>query len=119
MRYTDQKLLREYALLQLEITIARNPTTEMNCSPANVHRTVGYRKLRAFFLHLSPSKRDRYRRTLRSEIDGIRQVVAMAKAKGEPLSMADITISVLDDAGKPVEPLVLKADDGADSEPAE
>lgn len=119
MRYADSKLLREYALLQLEITQARNPTAELDCSPMNVHRTVGYKKLRAFFMHLAPRKREQFRKQLRSEIDGVRQVVAMAKAKGEPLSMADITFVVKDEEGKALEPLVLAADDGAESEPAE
>jgi hypothetical protein len=117
VRIADQKLLKEFATLQLEITQARNPTAALDCSPAVVHRTVGYKKLRAFFLHLSPAKRERYRKQLRREIDGIRQVIAMAKANGEELSLADITIEVFDDKGDVVKaPEIAAADE---SEPAQ
>ncbi len=102
MRYEDQKLLRTYARLQLEISVSRNPTAAMEVTPETVTRSVGFKKLRAFFLSLSPRKRERYRHIMQGEIDGVRKIVEQAKATGEELSLADVEFLIRDDAGDEV-----------------
>lgn len=118
MRLADTKTLLEYARLQLEITKARNPTAEINCSPKNVHRTIGYKKLRAFTAQLTPKKRAQFIKQLRGEIVGVREVMALAAKTGEPLSLADITIEVLDDKGAKLEAPKLALDGEPDDSPA-
>lgn len=103
MKYAEQKILLEYARLQLEIAISRNPTAEMDMSAGNVHRSKGYKRLRAFTLNLRPIKRRQFLRQLEDQIVGVRQVIAQCKASGEQLSMADIEIIVRDvDSGQVV-----------------
>lgn len=97
MKYAEQKILLEYARLQLEIARSQNPTADaMGLAPENVHRSVGYKRLRAFTLSLRPVKRRQWLRQIQDQIDGVRQVIALAKATGETLSMADIEIIVRD-----------------------
>ena len=92
----------EFARLLLEIDAARNPMASMDVTAATVHRSTGYRKLRAFFLHLSQRKRERFRQHMLTTIAGVREVMAKAKATGEPLSMGDIVIEFKDEEGVPL-----------------
>lgn len=96
MRYAHGKVLLRFARLQLAIAISRNPTAAMNVTEKNIHRSVGYLKLRNFAAHLSPKKRQRFIDDLERQCDGIEQVIKQAKATGEELSLADIEIIVRD-----------------------
>lgn len=96
MNVEQQQVLLAWARLQLEIAISRNPTAAMDVSAETITRSTGYRKLRAWFVRLSPRARGDAVRWMRSNTDGVRQVMAAAKASGEPLSMADVTIELID-----------------------
>lgn len=96
MNVEQQKVLITWARLQLEIAVSRNPAAALDVTPATVTRSTGYRKLRAWFVHLSPRARDGAVRWMRSHIKGVRDVMAAAKASGEAMSLADVTIEVFD-----------------------
>lgn len=98
MRYEDQRLLLDFAKLMLRISIAKNPTAAMDMSEENVHRSEGYRKLRFFFMHLSPLKKPGMRRYLRNQVEGVRKLMAEAERTGEPFTLADIVIDLRDAA---------------------
>lgn len=95
----------EYARMNLEIAHSREPTAALDVTPETVHRSKGYKHLRSFFVRLSPGKRERFRRMLRAEITGVRDVMALAKRTGEPLQMGDITFDMRDaESGVRLEP---------------
>lgn len=96
MRYEDSKLLLAWARLQREIAVSRNPTAEMDLSADLVQHSAGYRKLRAFVVGLSAPKRRRFLVSLQAQLDGVREVFAAAKASGEAMSLADLTITIRD-----------------------
>lgn len=133
MTYADQKLLLEYARLQLAIALSRNPSAALDVTDATVHRSAGYRKLRLWFKHLSPRAKAKARRWFNDNITGVREVMALAEKTGEPLSLADIVIDIRDaetgealpdapkldaaqrcEAGGQAVQFMRKADDGTD-----
>lgn len=111
MKIADQKLLLEYARLQLGIARARvvgmSPEgwLDIAWTDAFLRKTVGYRKLREFFLCLSHFKRAVYRKQLRSELDAVAKLQAKAKATGEELNLAEIEILVRDTKSGDVVPM--------------
>lgn len=96
MNIEQQRVLLAWARLQLEIAVARNPAVAMDVKPETVTRSAGFRKLRAWFVGLSPRAKDGALRWMRSHIDGVREVMRLAAKTGEPLSMQDITIETFD-----------------------
>lgn len=96
MKLDEQRTLLEWARLQLAIAVSRNPTAAMTVTPATITRSNGYRKLRAWFVHLSPRARAQCMRMLRDQITGVRAVMAKAAETGEELSLADLVIEVRD-----------------------
>lgn len=104
MRYKDTKILIAWARLQLEIATARQaPGQLVDVTPATITKSKGYQDLHAFAQRLSKPKRARFIADLKSQMDGIREVVAKAKLTGETLSMADIVIEVRDaETGIPI-----------------
>lgn len=96
MNIADQKLLLEYARLQLAISVSRNPTAAIDVTAATVHRSTGYKRMRLWFRHLSPRAKAKARQWFRDNIEGVRKVMALAKESGEELSLADIVIDVVD-----------------------
>ena len=109
MKYDDARLLLRYAKLQLEIAVAKNPTAEMNLDETLVHRSVGYKKLRAWFRRMSPRKRVEARYWLRQQCDGIDKMKKVAVGYGlDPkAALAEIEIIHRDDKGNEVEALTL------------
>lgn len=103
MRYEDAKLLLRWARLQLEIAIAKCPADQMNMSPENITRSVGYQKLRAWYVQLSDRAKADARRWMTSQIDGVQRLLEQAKASGERIDMGDITIEVFDHEGQALE----------------
>jgi uncharacterized membrane protein len=97
VRYSDQKLLRDYAKLALQVAAAKNPDAKHDVSEAATLR-MGYEMLRARMEQLSPKNRERFRYMLRSQINGVRTLMARAKANGEDVSLADVEISLFDAA---------------------
>lgn len=95
VKYSDQKLLMDYARLALQIAAARHPNAKHDESP-KATLLMGYRMLRARMQQLSPKKREQFRYMLRSEIQGVRTLMARAKASGEAFSLADVEISLID-----------------------
>jgi len=104
VNYEDSKTLREFARLQLRIAQAKlGPAQTYAITDATIHKSAGYRKLYSFAAKLSPAKRLRFVAMLRRQIEGVREVMAQAKATGEPLSMADVVIEMRDtETGAPV-----------------
>lgn len=97
MNYAETKLLIKYAKLQLEIVTARNPTAAAMVSAAMVHRTTGYKLLRAFYTErLTERTRPRFREFMSSQIDGVRKVMALAEATGERISIGEVEFSSFD-----------------------
>lgn len=97
VRYEDAKLLLEWSRLQLEIASAKQaPGHPVDVTPATVHKSKGYRMIRGFVASLSQGKRRTFLAQLRSQMDGVREVMKLAEATGEPMSMADIVIEVRD-----------------------
>lgn len=95
MRYSDQKLLSDYARLALRVAAAKNPDAKHDVSEAATLR-MGYQMLKARMEQLSPKKREQFRYILRSEIAGVNRAVAAAKATGEDFTLADVEISLYD-----------------------
>lgn len=95
MRYSDQKLLTDYARLALRVAAAKNPDAKHDVSEAATLK-MGYQMLKARMEQLSPKKREQFRYILRSEIEGVRKLEARAKASGEDFTLADIEISLFD-----------------------
>jgi hypothetical protein len=103
VRYEHVKALIEYAKLQRAIAVARAPTAAMDVSEANITRSDGYRKLRAFAASLNDEKRARFIRQLQAQTQGVRDVMKLAAQTGEKLSLADVTIEVFDkETHKPI-----------------
>lgn len=76
---------------------------EMNLTEAQVTRSDGYKKLRAFYVRLSDRAKLAYRKHLRSQLTGIEQLIAKAKETGEAFSYGDIEIDIIDArTGSPV-----------------
>ena len=96
MRYEHAAVLLDFAKLNLEIAIAKNPIAAMDMSEANITRSVGYKRLRAFFVSLSPKKQAAFCADCKRQIDGIREVMRQAASTGEKLSIAEIEISTFD-----------------------
>lgn len=119
MRYADQKLLLEYARLQLEIAKARGidlglvVTMDMDATERVIKSTVGYRKLRAWFLGMSNGKRLQASRNMRNTIDAYAAIMAKAKAAGETdLSLADIELTAKEaTTGEPLADIDFRSDD--------
>ncbi len=109
MRYADAILLGRYARLQLEIVVAKNPTAKIDLSKDTVRKSIGYRKLRAWFMRMSPRKRADARRWLKLQCEGVEQIKKLCIHTGEDPStvLADIEIVHRDDQGNEVEPLSL------------
>lgn len=97
-------MLKAWALLQLEIATAKQaPGQIVDITPATVTKSKGYRELFAFAQRLPKVRRRTFIAGLKGQIDGIREVIAKAKATGEDLSMADIVIEVRDaGTGEPI-----------------
>lgn len=96
MRYEDQVLLRDYSLMNLRIALAKNPGATVDIDEKTIRKSEGFIKLRAFFVSLSPIKRARFRRFMSAQLEGVRTLLARAKASGEPMTLADIEIEVFD-----------------------
>lgn len=94
MRFEDQKLLLAWARLQAEIMVARNPTEAVSADVIPLQQTMGYRKLRAWFVRLSPRAKVRARTWFQAQIVGTREVLAKARAAGEKPNIGDIEIDV-------------------------
>lgn len=92
MKIADQKLLLAFAKLMLRIAHAKNPTASLDVTEATVNRSAGYKRLRSFFLDLSPRKRDGFRRMMRNQIDGVKALIAEAERTGEKIDLGDIVI---------------------------
>lgn len=92
MKYADIQLLRRWALLQLEIAKAKNPTAIIDITPSTVTRSAGYKKLRAWFLRQGPAGKVRARAWMESQIVGVREILKRAKESGESLDLGDIEI---------------------------
>jgi hypothetical protein len=95
MRYEDQQLIREYCRLGLAIATAKNPETKHDVSEADTLKR-GYMLMRARMEQLSPKKKAAFRAMLQGEIDGVRELIAKAKASGEDFSLADIEVEMKD-----------------------
>jgi hypothetical protein len=110
VNYDDQQLLLKWARLMLDIAIAKCPADRMNMSHENITHSIGYRRLRAWFTHLSPRAKIGARRWMRAQIDGVRELLAKAKATGERIEMGEIVIETFDDTGTAVQaPDISKA----------
>lgn len=109
MRLADMKLLQRYARLQFDIAVAKNPTAIMDLTYETVTKSVGYKKLRAWFMRMSPRKRDDARRWLAQQCEGIEKIKKLAAQTGEDATsiLADIEIKHLDDMGNEIEPVQL------------
>lgn len=110
MNYADQKLLLEFARLQLAVAMSRNPKATADVTDATIARSVGHRKLRMWFRHLSARAKVKARKFLRDQIDGTRQVMALAAKTGEPLSLADIVFDFVDAETREPAPAAPKLD---------
>lgn len=105
MNLDEARTLLAWARMQLEIVTLQNPTAMLDITPETVQRSAGYRKLRAWYVRLSPGKRARAEQWMRANIEAVREMIAKSRATGEPLSMADVTIEVIDaKTGEPLEP---------------
>lgn len=96
MRYEDLQLLLEWSRLQLRIAIARSPGVVHDLDEKHVYKSLGYKKLRLWFRHQSPKGRDRARKWMQSQLDGVREILAKAKAGGEDISLAELEINYRD-----------------------
>lgn len=95
MRYEDQQLVREYCKLGLAIAKAKNPETKHEVNEADT-LARGYKMIRRRMESLSPKKKAAFRAMLQGEIDGVRELLAKAKASGEVFSLADIEVDMRD-----------------------
>jgi len=109
VKISDAKLLLAYARLQLEIAASRLPAAQMaqELGSFPITKSVGFKKLRAFFVGLRPAKREQFRKVMRDQIQATRELMAQAKLTGE-LSLADITYVIRDDAGQAIEAPVFE-----------
>lgn len=114
MNIDQQRVLIAWAELQMEIALAKLPEVqrqiEMGRKRKSVTKQPGYKRLRAFFSHLSSRKRDLFIRDCRAQLGGVRQLREQAKASGEELSaadLADLTIDIKDAEGRPIAGLEL------------
>lgn len=90
VKYSDQLLLLEFAKLQLCIASARSPMANMESVEKAITRTTGYKKLRRWFIALSPRKKERGRAWLQQQITGVATLLKQAAASGEILTHADL-----------------------------
>lgn len=97
MRYSDQKLLRDYARLGLQVAAAKNPEAKHDVDEGTTLRR-GYELLRARMEQLSPKKREQWRYMLRGQLHAVRTLMARAKASGEDFTLADVEINMFDAA---------------------
>lgn len=120
MRFEDQQLLRAYCKLGLAIAAAKNPGTKHEVSEADTLKR-GYLMLKARMEQLSPKKKAAFRAMLTNEIRGVQELMAKAKASGEPFTLADIEIDMFD-AGTgqrvPDRPNVQPAEEQSNDEPS-
>lgn len=96
MRYEDQILIRDYCITMLQIARAKNPGAKLDIDEKTVRKSEGWNKLRLFFISLSPRKRERFRHFMRSQVQGVRSIIAKAEATGEAFDLSDIEIDVFD-----------------------
>jgi hypothetical protein len=96
VRYEDQVLIRDFCIIVLQIARAKNPTAKFDIDEKTVRKSEGFNKLRLFFISLSPRKREKYRHFLRTQVQGVRSIIAKAKASGEAFDLSDIEIDVFD-----------------------
>lgn len=104
-------MLLRFARLQLEIAAAKlGPLGTKDITAATVTKSTGYRNLRAFAAKLSTGKRSRFIEMLEGQIEGTREVLKLARATGEELSMADLEFLIRDEAGGEVtdDPVLAK-----------
>lgn len=93
----DQKLLLEFARMQLRIATAKAaPVDRMAITERTVQSSAGYVALRRWWIGLSNHAKAKARTMFRSQIDGVAQVIELAKRTGEPVSLADLTIEIRD-----------------------
>lgn len=103
MNYDDSKLLLEYARLQLAITQAKAPGAKLDVTPETIRQSTGYKKLIAWFRHLSPRAKVKGRKFLTDQIVGVRDVLSTARKTGEDLTLADIEFEHVDaKTGEPI-----------------
>lgn len=81
MKFEDARLLRAWALLQLEVAASKAaPGALRDVEKGNIHKSKGFRLLRAWFTRLSPGARVRARKWLQGQIDGVRKARQMVGA---------------------------------------
>lgn len=107
MRYEDQQLLQEWAKLQFHIARAKCQLDALNMNEDRITHSVGYKKLREWFMGLSDRAKQGARRFMRTQIVGVRELLAKAKATGERIEYGDIVIETFDEAGEAVKPIAL------------
>lgn len=107
----------KWCRLQLAITIADAPPEMVKMYPLlpgapdhgsedRITKTVGYKKLRAWFLHLSAGARERARRWMRHWIEGCEAAVSAAEKSGDFSGLKGITIDYIDTTGAPLPSLI-------------
>jgi hypothetical protein len=90
VRFEDARLLREWALMQYDRVAPRVPGLDLTCERSLVHKSEGFKKLRGWFVRLSPAAKERARRWLQQQVQAVRTVINEAAARGEVLTAADI-----------------------------
>lgn len=94
MNYVDAQLLLEFARLNLSIAAARDPAARITVSRQALVRSKGYRELRAMWVRMSDRAKSKYRRAMRMQIEGIRELERRATAAGETFCLADVKIEL-------------------------
>ena len=103
--------------LQLAIVIANHPEHANKYpllpgqpdygSEDRITKTDGYKKFRAWFLHLSPLAKARARRWMKHWIDGTAKIIAAAEASGDYGGLRGLTIDYIDTTGAPLPSLTI------------
>ncbi len=113
MRYEHAKLLLDFSRLQLRIALARRERgdvvhvsaedlearkhiLDVPVTDATIVKSIGYRKLREFFVRLPKRKQDKLAIDWRRQITAIEAVVSQAKKTGEVFTYADVELTTTD-----------------------
>lgn len=74
-----------------------------------IAETTGYKRLRAWFTHLSERAKTRARRDMEQQIVAVRKLLADAKSSGDTIDLAELQIIDLDESGNELETAEMQA----------
>lgn len=108
MNVNQQRVLIDWATLQLRVARAKAPDARADVTEATISKSAAYLALRGWFTRLSPRAKKAAALVLRQQCNGVQQVIAKARAAGIAPDYADLELTIRDpETGEIAEPAEL------------